>query len=90
MDATTLASKLSDAVLNPLIAVAFAGAFFWFAWGIIEFLGGLSSGSESKEQGKMHMLWGIIGMVIMVGAFAIINIVLHTFGVSLPGSSSFQ
>ena len=59
----------------------FGVALLVFAWGVVEFLWGLSSGSENKEQGKQHMLWGIIGLVIMVGAYAIIQLVLGTFGV---------
>ena len=37
---------------------------------------------EEREKGKKNMLWGIIGMTIMVGVFGIITIILNTFGIS--------
>lgn len=81
----SLVSKITAAIINPLIALIFAAGFLVFVWGIIEFLGGLSSDSESKEHGKLHMLWGVIGMAIMISAYAILKIVAATF--SLPVGS---
>ena len=78
----TLRDNIVSAIITPLMVLLFGAALLVFAWGIVEFLMGLSSGSESKEKGKQHMLWGIIGLVIMTSAYAIIQLVLHTFGVN--------
>jgi len=50
----------------------------------VEFLFGVSQGSDKKEDGKQHMLWGVIGMFIMVAAMAIIRLILNTFGLDIP------
>ena len=34
------------------------------------------------------MLWGIVGFVIMTAAYAILQVVLKTFGITLPSSGS--
>ncbi|MDE2213380.1 MAG: hypothetical protein KGJ34_02510 [Patescibacteria group bacterium] len=83
---TQFRDSLVSVIVQPLILLLFGVALLVFAWGIVEFLIGLSSGSEQKDSGKRHMLWGIIGLVIMTGAYAIINIVLGTFGVYMPTS----
>ncbi len=44
-------------------------------------MAGLSSDTgEKKEAGKQHMLWGIIGMFIMIAAYSILTIVANTLG----------
>ena len=86
MDVCTFVGKISVAIINPLLALFFAAGLLLFVWGIIEFLGGLSEDSEKKEDGKRHMLWGVIGMFIMVAALAIINLITNTFGLHNPPS----
>ncbi len=82
MTPETLRNNLVSAIIDPLMVLLFGAALLVFAWGIVEFIWGLSSGSENKEKGKQHMLWGVLGLTIMVGAYAIIQLVLRTFGVT--------
>lgn len=83
MDAHALAAKLTSVVINPLIALIFAAGLLVFIYGIVEYMWGLSSGENSNE-GKQHMLWGIIGMFIMVVSYSILLIIAHTLNVTLP------
>lgn len=84
MTAESLRDALVDVILNPLAALLFGVAFIVFIWGLVEFLWGLSTDTEGKENGKRHMLWGIIGMFVMVAAGTIINIIANTINVPLP------
>ena len=45
----------------------------------MEFLWNLNEGGENKE-GKQHMLWGIVGMLIMISVWGILDILDNTFG----------
>src|SRR3972149_5327863 len=36
---------------------------------------------EKKTTGKSHMLWGIIGLTIMMGVWAILGVILNTLGI---------
>lgn len=83
MSASQLADKLSSVIINPLIALIFAAGLLVFIFGIVEYMWGLSTETDSKEHGKMHMLWGILGMFIMTAAYAILKIVANTIGVSI-------
>lgn len=85
LDSKTLADNLTRVIINPLIALLFAAGLLLFFWGVIEFLWGSSaSGDHEKvEDGKRHMLWGIIGMFIMATSFTIIKLVDSSVGSNL-------
>lgn len=71
---------LSTNILNPLLYLLFAAAMIVFIYGIVEFLWGKSQGKEDKEsKGKWHMLYGLIGLFIMLTASSIIGLVVNTF-----------
>lgn len=67
-------------IINPLIVLLFGLAIVYFLYGVLEFLMGQDN-EEKKTQGKNHMLWGIVGIVIMMGVFTILNIIMSTFGI---------
>jgi uncharacterized membrane protein YidH (DUF202 family) len=67
-------------IINPLILLLFALAVVYFLYGVLEFLMNQEN-EEKKTSGKSHMLWGVIGIAIMLGAFTILNVVMNTFGI---------
>ncbi|MGC9602787.1 MAG: hypothetical protein ABSE76_03575 [Minisyncoccia bacterium] len=72
----TLVNNLVNAIINPLMLLLFSAGLLVFFWGVIEFLLALNvNGSTSKEDGKQHMLWGLIGMFVMVSAYAILGFI---------------
>lgn len=73
-------NKVSDAIVNPLIRLMFAAATIVFAWGIVQFIGSAQN-DEKREEGKRTMLWGIIGMFIMISVYGIVAALLGTFGI---------
>lgn len=83
MDPSKLAAKLAEVLVNPLIALFFAAGLLVFIWGIVQFIWGLSTETDSKEDGKWHMVWGIVGMFIMVAAYSILQIIGRTVGAPL-------
>jgi len=68
-------------IINPLILFLFALAVVYFLYGVLEFIMNQDN-EEAKTKGKSHMLWGIIGITIMMGAFTIMTILLSTLGIS--------
>ena len=66
-------------IINPAILIVFALGFLLFVYGLVEFLWNLNEGGENKE-GKQHMLWGIVGMLIMVSVWGILDLLDNTFG----------
>lgn len=81
--AQNLLIKIEEIILFPLITLMMAVAFLVFLYGAFEFV--LHAGDESgRAKGKSHMLWGIIGLLVMVSAYAILTIATGTFGVEIP------
>lgn len=69
-----------ETIINPLILFLFALAVAFFLYGVLEFIMNQQS-EEKKTTGKSHMLWGIIGITIMMGVWAIMNIILNTLNI---------
>jgi hypothetical protein len=85
MSAQQLILKFATVIVNPLILVMFAVALLVFVWGIAEYIR-QSTNPSASSTGKMHILYGIIGMVIMVSAFTLINILLSSFNIEVPST----
>jgi len=72
--------NLNKHIINPLILLLFALAVVYFVYGIFEFISNQEN-EEKRSNGRRHMLWGIIGITIMMGIFMILNLLLDTFGI---------
>ena len=75
-------SRFTTYLINPAIVVVFAAGFMVFIYGLVEFLWKLSEGGDNKE-GKAHMVWGIVGMLIMVSVYGILSLATNTFGINI-------
>lgn len=73
-------ATLVDVIVNPLIRLLFAVALVVFIWGVFEFIKD-SDSSEGRKKGIQHIIWGLVGLAIMVSSYAIIGIALDTFGI---------
>lgn len=79
----TIVPKIVTNIIAPLVQFIFALAVLVFIWGLLGFF---KSGDDSsaRDQGKMHILWGVVGMAIMVSAYGIIRFVASSVGQSAP------
>jgi hypothetical protein len=73
-----LLDRIEMYVIDPIIAVIFSLGLLLFFVGIVEFLWGIKDGKPS-DTGKQHMLWGLVGMLIMVSVYGILNLIINTF-----------
>jgi uncharacterized membrane protein YidH (DUF202 family) len=81
--------SINRTVINPLIQFAFIVAFVVFIWGIMEFIRGANN-AEKRKKGQDHMMWGIIGFVIMIGVYGILIILTRTFGINATFNNKEQ
>lgn len=82
--ACSIATRIYSAIVDPLVALLFAVGLLLFVWGVLEFMFfQRGDKGEYKSKGREHMLWGVIGMAIMLAAWGIIRIVAGTFGLPL-------
>lgn len=79
----TIIEKLNDLILNPLIALLFAVAVGYFLFGLLRFIQNQDN-ETAQEEGKRHMVWGVIGIFLMVAAYGILNLIGATVGHIVP------
>ncbi len=72
--------KVDKFIINPLILMLFGLAILIFLYGVLEFLMNQAS-EEKKTTGKSHMIWGVVGITIMLGVWTILGFVLNTLGI---------
>ena len=73
--------KVDTMIINPLILFLFALAVVYFLYGVLDFLMNQEN-EEKKTAGKKHILWGIIGITIMLGVWGILNVLMNTLGIT--------
>ena len=72
-EATELVTNIKDLILNPIIGFMFAVAVVMFIYGIVEYIYGADN-EDKRNAGKRHMVWGIVGIFVMIGVYGILNI----------------
>lgn len=75
----TLMKSIDRVIINPIIFFLFALALLYFLYGVASYLI-YSDSEEVKKTNKSHMIWGIIGLFIMVAVFGIQRLILRTIG----------
>ncbi|MBI4155778.1 MAG: hypothetical protein HY507_00920 [Candidatus Zambryskibacteria bacterium] len=77
---TTVANSLKT-VINSVFPFLFALAILYFFWGLIEFV--RSSGDIKKhEEGRTHMIYGIIAIAVMASIFGLVSWLQGTVGIT--------
>ncbi len=71
--------KINENFLYPLITLMMAVAVLVFLYGCFEYVRN-STSEEGRATGQRHIMWGIIGLLIMTSAYAILAIAAGTFG----------
>ena len=76
----SLGSTVLYIINAVLVPVLFALAFIAFLYGIAKAY--IFSGGEPEEVKKGHklVLWGIVGFVVMISLWGLVNVVANTFG----------
>lgn len=70
-------------ILNPLIVLLFAVAVGYFLYGLLKFMQNQDN-ETAQSEGKQHMVWGVIGIFLMIAVYGILNLVANTVGYARP------
>lgn len=71
--------------INAIIPILIALAVLYFIWGVIQYV--VNGDEEAKTAGRDKMIYGIIGLLVIVSIWGLVSILQNTFGVSatVPG-----
>lgn len=81
----SLVTKIVSEIVQPLVTGLFFLTMLIFIWGLFG-LFTKPADSTARADAQRHVLWGVIGMFIMVGVYGIIRLIANTVGVSDPFS----
>jgi uncharacterized membrane protein len=73
-------------LLATALPFIIALAVVWFVWNIFRYV--VAGGDDAKEAAKTHILWGIIGLFVMVSVWGIVNVVASTLGINSGGNAA--
>lgn len=75
--ADSLVQKMFVSILNPIIELLGVLAVVYFLFGVLQYI--INSDNEDGiERAKKYMMWGLIGMFIMVSAWGFIGLIQGT------------
>ena|SRR3989344_4849371 len=70
------ARSLTNQILPLLIGIAVV----YFVWQVLRYA--VAGSEEDKSKAKTHMIWGIVGIFVMVSVWGLVGILVSTFGTS--------
>lgn len=76
-DFGSMLCKISQ-LLNAVIPVLIALGVVYFVWGVVQYV--ISNDEEAKKTGRNRMIYGIIGLAVIIGMWGLVNILKNTFG----------
>ncbi len=79
-EAAEFVARVNETFLFPLIAFLTALALLYFMYGAFLYIIHADD-SHAREEGRRHIMWSIIGMLIMLIAYTILSIAAGTIGV---------
>lgn len=68
------------ALVDMLVPVIFAIAFIVFLWGVFTYFIAGGANDEKRKEGAKFVMWSIIGFVVMVSIWGIVNVFANTLG----------
>jgi hypothetical protein len=72
-------TKIELNIIDPLITLLALGAMILFAYGVLQFIRGADN-EEARKTGQRHIIYSIIGLVILFGAKTIVEIMKKVVG----------
>ena len=67
-------------LISYIIPVLVALGLVYFIWGVVQYV--IGDSEEAKKKGKDRIIYGIIGLAVIVAVWGLVNIVVNTFGLN--------
>ncbi len=75
---TTILCRIGN-LLNLVIPIAVVIGLILFVWGVVTYV--IGSDEEAKTKGRDRMIYGIIGLAVIVAVWGLVNILLNSLGI---------
>lgn len=85
-DIPTLLCKIGQ-IFNGAVPILIALAVLIFVIGVVQYV--IANDEEAKKKGRARMIYGIVGLAVIVALFGLVNILTNTFGLQDQQDISF-
>ncbi len=65
--------------LSALLPLLVSIGVIYFVWGVVQYV--INDSDEAKKKGKDRIIYGIIGLAVILSIWGLVNILIATFGV---------
>lgn len=65
-------------LLNTLLPLIIAAAVVYFVYGVAMYV--MSGDDDAKAAAKSKIIYGIVGLFVMISVWGLVNILVNTFG----------
>jgi hypothetical protein len=66
-------------ILSSVLPVLIALGVVYFVWGIVQYV--IGDTDEAKTKGRDKMIFGVIGLAVIISVWGIVYIITTTFGI---------
>lgn len=84
---STSAGPIVDGIMNFIVIPVMEGLFIFtiliFIWGVVDLIAHADD-PTARAKGQQHILWGVIGLFIMISAYGIVRVIGATIGTVDP------
>ena len=67
-----------NAVINTIIPFLVGFAVLIIIWGVFNYISGAGD-EEKRAQAKQYIVWGVIGVFIMLSVWGLVNVLVNSF-----------
>ncbi len=80
--AIPIIESVKSQIINPAIKLLLVVGVVYFLYGLVKFLSAsrYRMDSQGAEEGKKHMVYGLIGLAVIISAFGIVNLIGSAVG----------
>jgi hypothetical protein len=75
----TVLQNIIELIFSPLYQLVTVSAFIYFLYGVVKFIADMQD-PEKKNTGKAHMMYGLLGLFIILSVGAILRLFNDIFG----------
>ena len=69
-------------IINTLVGILIAGAVIFFIWNVLKYI--RAADGDKKAEAAKGMLWGVIGLAVIVSVWGLVGLLQTTFQVGTP------
>ena len=69
-----------NSLLNTVVPLLIALGVIFFVWGVVSYM--IGGDEEAKKKGRDKIIYGLIGLAVIIAMWGLVKILTNTFGVS--------